>query len=178
MANPVTAQLYSAPNADQLAKTRNVYLPKGVEWYDFWIGKKLQGGQTIAADASIETIPLYVKAGSIVPMGEKMEYATQKPADKIEVRIYQGANGQFTLYEDANDTYNYEKGEFANIRFNWNDRMKQLSISTPKGIFSGMIKKMVFNIVLVKENNGTGVEEAAQINKVVLYNGAAVTVKL
>ena len=178
MANPVTAQLYSVPGADKLSKTRQVYLPKGVGWYDFWKGKKLQGGQTISAEAPIETMPLYVKAGSIVPMGEAMEYATQKPADKIEIRIYPGANGQFTLYEDANDTYNYEKGEFANIAFNWNDKTKELSIDSRKGSFPGMLKTRTFKVVVVAENKAVGVDETAQVDKIIQYDGGDVKVKL
>ena len=178
MANPVTAQLYSVPGADKLSKTRQVYLPKGVGWYDFWTGKKLQGGQTISAEAPIETMPLYVKAGSIVPMGEAMEYATQKPADKIEIRIYPGANGQFTLYEDANDTYNYEKGEFANIAFNWNDKTKELSIDSRKGSFPGMLKTRTFKVVVVAENKAVGVDETAQVDKIIQYDGGDVKVKL
>ena len=178
MANPVTAQIYSVPDADQLAKTRKVYLPAGVDWFDFWTGKKLSGGQTIIAAAPIETMPLYVKAGSILPMGEKMEYATQKPANNIELRIYPGADGKFTLYEDANDTYNYEKGEFATISFNWNDKTKELNISTQKGSFPGMLKTRTFKIVLVGENKAVGVDETSQADKVIHYNGAAVKVKM
>ena len=178
LVNPVTAQLYSVPDADKLKKTRKVYLPKGVEWFDFWTGKKFVGGQTIAADAPIETMPLFVKAGSIIPMGEKMEYAAQKPADKIELRIYAGANGQFTLYEDAGDSYDYEKGEFANFTFSWNDKSRELNISERKGTFPGMLKTRTFNVVVVRENKGVGVEEAKQYDKVIIYNGSAIKVYL
>jgi alpha-D-xyloside xylohydrolase len=111
-------------------------------------------------------------------MGEKMEYATQKPADNIELRIYPGADGKFTLYEDANDTYNYEKGEFAMISFNWNDKTKELNISTQKGSFPGMLKTRTFKIVLVGENKAVGVDETSQADKVIHYNGAAVKVKM
>jgi alpha-D-xyloside xylohydrolase len=108
-------------------------------------------------------------------MGETMEYATQKPADNIELRIYPGANAQFTLYEDANDTYNYEKGEFATIAFNWNDKTKELSISATKGAFPGMLKKRMFNVVLVKEGK-PGIEGKA--DKVIVYTGLAQKIKL
>ncbi len=88
LVNPVTQQLYTAPNADAINKTRKVYLPEGADWYDFWTGKKLTGGETIDASSPINIMPLYIKAGSIIPMGPLLEYATQKPADSIELRIY------------------------------------------------------------------------------------------
>ncbi len=169
MVNPVT---------DQQATSRQVYLPAGVEWYDFWTGKKYDGGQKINAIAPIETIPLFVKAGSIIPMGKLMEFATQKPEDTIELRIYPGADGQFTLYEDANNTYNYEKGEYATSVIKWNDRNKELSISATKGNFPGIPGKRVFDVVYVSENNGTGVAESGKFDKVITYNNKAINVKL
>lgn len=178
LVNPVTQQLYSGDHANQLGSTRKVYLPKNTEWYDFWTGKKLDGGQTIDAAAPIDIMPLYVRAGSIIPMGQVMEYATQKPADNIELRIYPGADGHFTLYEDENNTYNYEKGEFATFTFNWNDKTKELSISARKGSFPGMLKNRTFNVILVGENKGTGVQQTAKADKVIKYNGSAVRVKL
>ena len=113
LVNPVTAQLYSS--GTNTAKTRKVYLPNSTLWYNFWTGECLAGGQTIDAQAPIEIIPLYVRAGSIIPMGPFMQYATEKPADTLELRIYSGANGQFTLYEDENDNYNYENGQYSII---------------------------------------------------------------
>lgn len=178
MVNPVTEQLYSGPNANQSGNTRKVYLPKNTDWYDFWTGKKLNGGQTIDAYAPIDIMPLYVREGSIIPMGPLMEYATQKPAANIELRIYPGADGHFTLYEDANNDYNYEHGEFATFTFNWNDKRHELSISARKGSFPGMLKSRTFSVVLVKENNGTGESETTKFNKVINYNGSAIKVKL
>jgi alpha-D-xyloside xylohydrolase len=178
MVNPVTVQLYTGADADGTAKTRKVYLPEGAEWYDFWTGKKLAAGQSIDAAAPIDVMPLYVKAGSIIPMGPEMEYATQKPADSIELRIYPGADGTFKFYEDANDTYNYEKGAWSTFSFSWNNKARELDISARKGSFPGMLQKRIFNIVVVKENNGTGVEQSAQLDKVLQYDGKAVKVKL
>ena len=178
MVNPVTEQLYSGANANQSGTTRKVYLPKSTNWYDFWTGEKLNGGQTIDASSPIDIMPLYVKEGSIIPMGPVMEYATEKPADNIELRVYPGADGHFTLYEDANDAYNYEHGEFATFTFNWNDKTRELSISARKGSFSGMLKSRTFSVVLVKENNGTGEKETTDFNKVIKYNGSALKVKL
>jgi alpha-D-xyloside xylohydrolase len=170
--------LYTGDRANQLGSTRKVYLPKNTEWYDFWTGKKLDGGQTIDAAVPIDIMPLYVRTGSIIPMGPVMEYATQKPEDNMELRIYSGADGEFTFYEDANNTYNYEKGEYATFTFNWNDKTKELSISSRKGSFPGMLKSRTFKVVLVGENKGTGEKESAKADKVITYNGTAMKVKL
>jgi alpha-D-xyloside xylohydrolase len=175
LVNPVTEQLYSAKI--EKAKTRKVYLPKAL-WYDFWTGRSIQGGQTINAAATIEILPLYVKAGSIVPMGPMLQYATEKPADPIELRVYPGADGQFTLYEDENDSYNYEKGKYATFRFIWNDAQKTLTISDRKGDFPGMLKERSVNIVLVKENHGNGTEVSPKPDKTVKYKGKKLDVKL
>ena len=175
LVNPVTEQLYSA-NTEK-TKSRRVYLPKA-SWYDFWTGKSLNGGQTIDAPAPIEIIPLYVKAGSIVPMGPFLQYATEKAADPIELRIYTGADGQFTIYEDENDNYNYEKGKYATIALSWDNTKKTLSIADRKGEFPGMLKERTFSIVLVKENHGNGIDICSKPDKTIKYNGTKLEVKL
>ncbi|NJK85936.1 MAG: DUF5110 domain-containing protein [Bacteroidales bacterium] len=111
-------------NNQQTVKSRNVYLPSGVKWYDFWTGNEYKGGQNIDAEAPIEIMPLFVKAGSIVPMGPFIQYASEK-IDPIEIRVYPGADGLFNLYEDEGDTYNYEKGAYSIIPFTWNDAEKK-----------------------------------------------------
>ncbi len=175
LVNPITAQLYSAPNATQAAKTSKVYLPN-TTWYNFWDAKKVAGGQTIDAAVPLDIMPLYVKAGSIIPFGPFEEYAAEKPADTIELRIYPGANGQFTLYEDENDNYNYEKGQFSTIHFTWDDAAKALSISATKGQFPGMLKQRVFNVVIVKEGHGVDMEVTKEVDKTVQYTGTATKV--
>jgi alpha-D-xyloside xylohydrolase len=152
-------------------KSRNVYLPSGNIWFDFWTGKNIPGGNTIKADAPIEIMPLFVKAGSIIPMGPFLQYSTEKSADPIELRIYPGADGSFVLYEDENDNYNYEKGIYSTIEFNWNDGKKALTINERKGEFPGMLIDRMFNIILVKENHGTGVDIFQQPDKSVQYDG-------
>jgi alpha-D-xyloside xylohydrolase len=152
-------------------KTRSVYLPAGASWIDFWTGEKLDGGRTIVADAPIEKMPLMVKAGSIVPMGPFLQYSTEKAADPIELRIYPGADGSFTLYEDENDNYNYEKGVYATIAFHWNDAKHQLTIDARKGDFPGMLKTRTFQIVLAGKSHGVGVEVTNNPDKVVSYTG-------
>jgi len=152
-------------------KTREVYLPAGTSWIDFWTGEKLDGGRTVATDAPIEKMPLMIRAGSIVPMGPPVQYSTQKPADPIELRIYPGANGSFTLYEDENDNYNYEKGVYSTIAFYWDDAKRQLTIEDRKGEFPGMLKTRSFHVVIVRAGHGTGVEVTANPEKVVMYSG-------
>ncbi len=163
MVSPVTRPLFTGTNAEAAAKSRKVYLPRGTAWIDFWTGKRMKGGQTVAADASLDILPLFVKAGSIVPMGPYLEYSTEKPADTIELRIYPGADGKFTLYEDENDGYNYENGQFATIPFAWKDARHELVIGDTKGSFPGMLKHRVFHIVLVKRKQGHGSSAGGRI---------------
>lgn len=150
--------------------TRPVYLPAGTQWIDFWTGQTLSGGQTINADAPIDKIPLLIRAGSVVPMGPFIQYAAEKP-DPIELRVYPGADGDFTLYEDENDNYDYEKGVYATIAFHWDDTKRQLTIEDRKGSFPGMLKDRTFNVVLVGKDHGTGVEVTATPDKIVPYDG-------
>jgi alpha-D-xyloside xylohydrolase len=158
-------------------KTRSVYLPSGTQWIDFWTGDVRHGGQTVTMDAPIEKIPLLVRAGSIVPMGPFVQYATEKPANPIELRIYPGANGRFTLYEDENDNANYEKGVYATIDFTWDDSAKRLTLDARTGSFPGMQVKRTFNLVLVGKGHGTGVETTADPDRIVKYVGNRVVVR-
>src|SRR5665648_295189 len=152
-------------------QTRLVYLPENTQWLDFWTGETLAGGQTISADAPIDKIPLLVKAGSIIPMGPFVQYASEKPAEAIEIRVYPGANGGFSLYEDENDNYNYEKGMYSTIAFQWDDANHQLTIGNRKGSFSGMLDKRSFKIIVVGKSKGTGIELTGTPDKTVQYDG-------
>ena len=158
-------------------QTRPVYLPAGTQWVDFWTGQTLAGGQSIDADAPVDKIPLLVKAGSIIPMGPFLQYAAEKPADPIELRIYPGADGRFTLYEDENDNYNYEKGVHASIAFHWDDAQRRLSIEDRIGSFPGMLKERRFNIIIVGKDHGTGVEIAGNPDQSVIYRGERQTLQ-
>jgi len=178
LVNPVTEQLYTAPNATPGEKTRKVYLPKSTTWYDFWTGQPLAGGQNIDAPAPMDIMPLYVRAGSIIPMGPEVEYATQKNNKVIELRIYPGADGSFTFYEDENDNYNYEKGQYATFILTWNNKQKRLNISDTKGDFPGMLKQRTFNIVVVNGKHGSGPLVTTGFDKTVKYEGKAIVVKL
>ena len=152
-------------------KTRTVYLPAGNQWFDFWTGETLPGSQSVVADAPIEKIPLMIKSGSILPMGPFVQYATEKPPDPIELRIYPGADGNFTLYEDENDNYNYEKGVYSTIDFHWDETKHQLKIDTRKGTFPGMLQARTFHVVLVRKGVGAGVEVTDKPDKVISYQG-------
>jgi len=151
---PVTEPMYSKDGKEDfsIVKTKNVYLPKGSDWYDFWTGEKFEGGKTISKETPLDLIPLYVKAGTILPVGPKVQYATEKKWDTLEIRIYEGADGAFTLYEDEGDNYNYEKGMYSVIDFTWNDAKKTLVINDRKGEFPGMLKERKFKLVSVSTN--------------------------
>ena len=159
-------------------KTRTLYLPAGNPWIDFWTGETLAGGQSVAADAPIDKIPLMVRAGSIIPMGPFLQYSTEKPADPIELRIYPGADGAFTLYEDENDNYNYEKGAYATIAFHWDDARRELAIDARQGKFPGMLKARTFQVVLVRKGQGAGLDVTQTPDKVIAYQGEGQVVHL
>ena len=130
------------------AKTASKYLPKGTRWYDFWTNRLYNGGQKVTLQTSLDRVPMFVKAGSILPLGPEMQYVGEKAWDNLELRIYPGADGEFTLYEDEGDNYNYEKGQYATITFRWNDRSRTLTLGERKGNYPGMLQKRTFNIVL------------------------------
>ena len=166
-----------APVTEPNVHEWNVYLPESIAWYDFWTGKRLDGGRTITTDAPLNKIPLFVKAGSIIPMGKFIQYAGQKSTDTLEIRIYQGANGRFDFYEDQGDNDNYEKGIYSLINFNWDDAKKALTIEARKGKYPGMLKERTFNVLLVSENRGTGIDISSMIDKKIKYAGMKTVVK-
>jgi alpha-D-xyloside xylohydrolase len=155
--------------------SRQLYLPNAT-WYDFWIGSKIAGGRMISSATPLEFIPVYVRAGSIVPLGPDQEWSTEKSEDPIELRVYPGADGDFTIYEDENDNYNYEKGAYATIPIHWDDAGHTLTIGDRKGQFPGMLEKRTFRVVFVHENHGAGVNVAEDADKVVQYSGQHLTV--
>jgi len=163
------------PVTEPAATGRPVYLPDA-QWYDFWNGASAKGGHEIAAEAPLDRLPLYVRAGSIVPLGPDVEWAAQKPADPVELRIYRGADGEFTFYEDENDNYNYEKGVHATIPLRWDEANHALTIGDRKGEFPGMLASRTFRVVFVGENHGVGIAPSDSPDKVVQYFGKQVTV--
>ncbi|MFA9390343.1 MAG: TIM-barrel domain-containing protein [Prolixibacteraceae bacterium] len=177
---PVTESMYSKDLKEDFGtiKSRELYLPEGADWIDFWTGEKLEGGQNIKKETPIDIIPLYIKTGSILPIGPKVQYAEEKKWNNLEIRVYKGANGEFSLYEDENDNYNYEKGAFSTIAFNWNDKNNTLTINDRKGSFPGMLTDRKFSIILVSINKAIGMETVEKYDKVVSYSGKKVVIKL
>ena len=148
-------------------KTVTKYLPKGALWYDFWTGKQYRGGQRLELSTSLNRVPMFVRAGSILPLGPEMQYTGEKPWDNLEIRLYPGADGTFVLYEDEGDTYNYERGIYSTIPFQWNDHSHTLTIGHRQGQYPGMLTNRIFTVVMP---NGT--------SQTVNYNGKEVAVQL
>jgi len=128
-------------------KTAVKYLPKGAEWYDFWTNRRLKGGQSVTLETRIDRVPMFVRAGSILPLGPEMQYVGEKKWDNLELRLYPGADGSFTLYEDEGDSYNYERGVYSTITMKWNDRSRTLTIGARKGEYPGMLSQRRFTVV-------------------------------
>jgi alpha-D-xyloside xylohydrolase len=147
----------------------SVYLPKGADWWDFWNNKILRGGQTVARALSKDILPLYVKAGSILPFGPKVQYSGQDNWGTLEIRIYPGHDGDFVLYEDERDNYNYEKGLYSTIEFRWNNAKRELTIGDRKGQFPNMLKNRKFNVVLINITSGVG--DHSMKGKMINYTG-------
>ena len=157
---------------------RPVYLPEGSKWTNFWTGKSFKGGQRLDVKAALGEIPLFVRAGAILPLGPVMQYVTEKPEDPIELRVYPGGNGTFTLYEDQSDGYGYEKGLCATIQFKWNDRARTLTIGKREGSFPGILRDRKFLVVLVKPDHGTGFDQTSRPDQIISYTGTQVTVQI
>jgi len=157
------------------ARNRSIYLPPSPRWYDFWTGQRLTGGQRIKAAARLEKIPLYVRAGSIIPYGPSVEYAMEE-ADPIELRVYRGANASFTLYEDEGDNYNYEKGVYSTIPLSWDEAKGLLTIGNRQGSFPGMLEERTFRVVWVRPGHGTGIPTTEKADAIVHYSGRTLTV--
>ncbi len=153
------ASFLVAPVIKKDIKEWDVYLPKNdAGWYNFWTNHHHTGGEMVKTEASLTTIPLYVKSGSIIPLGNKVQNTTELPSDTLEIRIYAGADGTFDLYEDEGTNYNYEKGNYSIIPFKWDEQKQTLTIEKRQGSFKGMLKKRVLKVVWVNETNGVGIE--------------------
>lgn len=162
--------------AKQVGLTVQTYLPAGSDWFDFWTGELLRGGQVVAREAPLDLIPLYVRAGSIVPMGPVMQYATERPDAPMEIRIYPGRDARFTVYEDDDETYAYERGESARYELAWDDAARTLSLGERQGRFPGMVERRELRIVLVEPGKAGGLQESPP-DRVVTYDGRAGSVR-
>ena len=131
-----------------VTKTATKYLPKGAVWYDYWTNQRYQGGRDVTIQTSLARVPMFIRAGSILPLGPEMQYVGEKSWEHLELRIYPGANGSFTLYEDEGDSYNYEQGVYSTIDFSWNDKTCTLTIADRQGKFPGMLQQRQFTVCL------------------------------
>ena len=171
--------LMACPVGEYQKYSREVYLPKQKGWYDFYTGAYHAGGQTIVADAPYDKIPVFIPEGAILPIGPEMQWSDEKKPELIDLYVYAGKDGSYTLYEDEGTNYNYEKGKYAVIDFKYDDARKQVTIGARKGSFDGMLQKRRFNIILVDQKKQQGVNLAkSPKGKVVKYVGQAMTVKL
>lgn len=163
---PVTTPMYYEKGSrplENVLKTRNVYLPRGTRWYGFWREEVHDGGQTITTAAPLERIPLFVRAGSILPITEPMQFVDERPDAPYEIRIYTGADGSFTIYEDAGDGYEYERGAFALVELSWNDAHRELTIGARQGTFPTLIANREYRLVFISPDR--------RITKTMFYNG-------
>lgn len=165
------------PDVSKAAAPVSVYLPAGSRWYDFWDNTVSDGGRTILRPCPIDIMPVYVKAGTILPFGPEVQYSSEKAWDSLEIRVYPGADGTFTLYEDEGDGYDYEKGKFSEIAFTWDDASRRLTIGARRGSFKGMLQRRQFRVVVVGQDSGRGNLPMKPV-KTVSYDGEAVTVEL
>jgi alpha-D-xyloside xylohydrolase len=172
-----------APVTEPEAISRRLYLPatnpttsSKANWYDFWTGERLARTGDIQAEAPLNRIPLYVRAGSILPLGPEEEWSMQKPADPIELRVYTGADGDFALYEDEGDDYNYEKGAYYTIRLHWDEAQHVFTIGPRQGSFPGMLRSRTFRLVFVSKYHGVGIEPTGAAVQTVIYYGKQVNI--
>jgi alpha-D-xyloside xylohydrolase len=165
--------LLVSPVLTEHALSRPVYLPASADWYDFWTGERTAGGVTFHVPSPLDQIPLAVRAGSILPLGPVIEYAGQA-TDPIELRVYPGADADFTLYEDAGDGYDYERGARATLPIHWNDATRTLTLGARQGSYPGMAAGHTFSLVIVSKGHGVGGDVTASPDKTIQYTGASV----
>ena len=186
---PVTQPLYTkkvegnkgvatVANIAKASSPVQVYLPKGSKWIDFWTNEMIEGGREISRECPISIMPLYIKAGSILPLGPKVQYTSEKKWNDLDICIYPGDNGEFTLYEDEFDNYDYEKGVFTSIRFTWDDANRTLTISDRNGSYPGMLKNRRFNLTVMKPGKQNAETVMIKADKRVSYSGKKMSFKL
>ena len=169
---------YTEEPADfNATKSDKVYFPAGCEWYDIWTNERIAGGQELEVETRFDRAPVYVREGSIIPVGPKVQYATEKDWSSLEIRVYPGADASFTLYEDEGDGYGYEQGQCSTIEFRWNEKKHTLDISKREGVFPGMLQQRTFRIVLVDADTPAFGTETVE-DRSVEYSGEAISITL
>jgi alpha-D-xyloside xylohydrolase len=165
------------PVTEYKARSRQVYLPAGASWYDFWTGAQVDGGQSVTAAAPYDQIPVYARAGSIVPFGAAQQYVGESDARTLTVYVYTGASGRFSLYEDDGVTYGYEKRQFSRIPIDWSESSRTLTIGARTGSYAGMLTERTFDVVLVSPGTAVGYSPSVRPTKSVTYAGKSVITK-
>jgi alpha-D-xyloside xylohydrolase len=169
MVNPVTGYKL---------RSRKVYLPAACGWYDMRSGSHYPGGEMIMADAPYDYMPVFVREGSVIPMGPAMQYTSEKPSDPVTIWVYAGTDGSFVLYEDEGDNYNYESGAYTLIPFTYSEADNTLTVGARTGEFSGMLQNRTFNVVKVSEGRAVKLDFDRAPDLTVSYTGEEITVKL
>lgn len=187
LVSPVTTPMYTKPAVVgkdtvkvedfSVVKFKETYLPAGTDWFDFWSGEKLPGGQSVKTAAPLDRMPLFIKAGAIIPVGPDVQFAEEKKWNELEIRVYPGVDGQFVLYEDENNNYNYEKGIYTTITFAWDDKKKTLTIGDRKGNFLGMLAGRTFRIAVVGPGQGFDQPLQPMTYKTISYDGSKSIIK-
>jgi alpha-D-xyloside xylohydrolase len=170
--------LLVSPVTTYKARMRSVYLPTGADWYDFWTGRMLRGGQTLNAAAPYDAIPLHVKAGGILPFGPELQYTDEKAADPLTLVVYAGADGATALYEDDGASYGYEKGAFSRIPLEWNEKAHTLRLGARQGSYPGMLAERVVQVVLVSRKRPVPFSFEMRPQRTVRYLGEAMDIRL
>ena len=170
--------LMACPVGYYKARNRSVYFPAQCGWYNLYTGEYTEGGQRLIVDAPYEQIPVFVREGAIIPFGPEMEWSDEKPAELINLYVYEGQDGSFQLYEDEGTNYNYENGKYTTIDITYDDVTKTVSFGARKGQFPGMLKNRRFNIVFVSKDAPKPLNLDNPEGKMVNYNGKAVSVRL
>ncbi len=169
--------LLVAPVTTYKARTKDVYLPSGTGWYDFYSGKYFDGGKSVDVSAPLDEIPLFIREGSIIPTGPDIQYAEQKTDGEITLHVYSGKDGEFSLYEDDGNTNEYQKGAHSMIDFKWDQKSRILTIGKREGDFAGMARERTFRIIMVSRENPSGFQAAPKEEKSVEYTGKEVEVR-
>ena len=160
------------------ARSRSVYLPAGTGWYHLYTGQYSEGGQRITASAPLERMPLFVKAGSILPLGPALQYTGQRPADTLTLYVYTGQDGRFTLYEDEGLNYQYERGQYSTIPFSYNEAAQTLTIGQREGSFPGMLEQRTIRVIKVGRDKARGLQFDQAADTTLDYNGKEQTIEL
>jgi alpha-D-xyloside xylohydrolase len=179
LVSPVTTSMYynsGSVAVENVERTRAVYLPAGTGWFDFWTDEFFEGGQTLDARATLDMMPLFVRSGSIVPMGPERQHVNDRPDATVELHVYPGANGKFLIYEDEGDNYNYESGSFSTIPIMWEDKKSQLVLGQRSGDYPGMLKQRKFKIFLHGTDSSSVEGGKRTTNRQIVYDGQPLAV--